>query len=290
MSAAARLIEAAARLEGDGRGCFDAARDLESWPGIVHGGALVGILDGAARALAAPAGPRIVEARLTTSVPLESALALEGHAHEGGVTVSILEAGQPLTSVSVAPLLAASGARTATAPAPGGGALLPASEQCLACGAANPVGLQARLCVHEDGVWVAHRPRDAWRDGDGAVHPALAPVLLDEVAWWLGAITMGEGGVTNRIHLELLEPHLPGDGTLLAGGRFDEVAPVDRRKTFWRTAITLTHDSGAVLARASIVYRGGPEYSARQLPFFRARTPAELFRRLFPAHASGTAR
>jgi hypothetical protein len=285
VSAVAHLIAAAARLDGDGRGRFDAARALQSWPGIVHGGALVGILDAAAGALAAPAGPRVVEGRLTASIPLETGLDLEGHAHEGGVTVSILEAGQPLASVSVAPLLDGPGAATPAVAARGTGFTLPASEHCLACGADNPVGLQARLRLDEAGVWVEHRPRDTWRGGDGGLHPALAPVLLDEVAWWLGAVTMGEGGLTNRIRLELHRPELPADGTLVAGGRFADVVPVDRRKTFWRTAITLATGSGVLLARASIIYRGGPEFSARQLPFFRSRTRAEVFRRVFPAYA-----
>ena len=33
----------------------------------------------------------------------------------------------------------------------------------------------------------------------GGLHPALAPVVLDEIAWWLGALAMREGGLTNRI-------------------------------------------------------------------------------------------
>ena len=72
------------------------------------------------------------------------------------------------------------------------GVTLPMSDDCLACGSRNPLGLQTALSFDDEGVWARVEPGLPWRTG-AALHDALAPVLLDEVAWWLGALTMREG-------------------------------------------------------------------------------------------------
>jgi len=117
------------------------------------------------------------------------------------------------------------------------------------------------------------------------LHPALVPVLLDEIAWWLGALVMKEGGLTNRLAISILEADLPADGVVVAAGRFDRVTRVDRKGTFWRSELALGTAAGKALATASIIFRGGPEYSERQMPYFRSRAPLEVFRRMFPNHA-----
>jgi hypothetical protein len=277
------ILARAARLGPDHRGRFAAPQPLQSWPGIVHGGGLVAILDEAAAALGRPEGPRLLEGRLTASVPIETPLTLEARPDDGTWTLAILEAGQPLTTGAIRPLAEDP---LLEDPWRGGaeGWRLPMSDQCLACGAANPLGLQVALRFDDEGVWARLEPREPWR-ADHRLHPALAPVLLDEVAWWLGALVMKEGGLTNRISLALLRPDLPFGGPLLAAGRFDRVRPVDRKRTFWRTETALFGPDGAPAARASIVFRGGPDYSLRQMEYFRSRTPPEIFRRMFPGYA-----
>jgi hypothetical protein len=247
----------------------------------VHGGGLVAILDAAARALGSRDEPRVIEGRLTSSVPVATALALEGSAAFGGAVVTILQDGQTLTSASVRP---ATTPPEATPPgrASGDGAALPMSEDCLACGARNPLGLQQALRFDAEGVWARLVPREPWRLDATRVHVALAPVLLDEVAWWLGALTMREGGLTNRIQVTLHVASLPASGSLFAVGRLADVTPVDRRRTFWRTACALFDEGGRTLAEAAIVFRGGPEWSARQVPYFKGRTDAATFARMFP--------
>jgi len=257
---------------------------LQSWPGIVHGGCLVALVDAAAARLGRPAGPRRLDGRLTSSVPTETALDLEADRSDDAVGLSVLQDGHVLTSGTVSGLDA-----TLAAPAPwwggGEGLALPMSEDCLACGAVNPLGLQVGLAFDDEGVWARLEPREPWLLPDGHVHPALAPVLLDEVAWWLGALVMKEGGLTNRLAISVIEPELPGDGVLVAAGRFDRVAPVDRKRTFWRSELALGTAAGKVLASASIVFRGGADYSAPQMAYFRPRTPVDVFRRMFPNHA-----
>lgn len=230
------------------------------------------------------AGPRRVEGRLTSSVPIETALDLEAGRSDEMISLSIRQDGQTLTSGGVSPL----GDPPATTPWGGGdgaGSSLPTSDQCLACGARNPLGLQVTLAFDTEGVWARLEPRESWRAQSDRLHPALAPVLLDEVAWWLGALVTKEGGLTNRLAINLYEPDMPFSGPLIAAGRFADVTPIDRKRTFWRTESTLTTGSGRLLATASIIFRGGPEYSSRQIPYFQPRTPPEVFRAMFPNYA-----
>lgn len=241
------------------------------------------ILDTATRALGVPDAPRVVEARLTASVPIATALSLEGGAREDGASVTVFQDGQTLSSASVS---VGPAAPTATSSWRGGadGWTLPMSEECLACGSRNPLGLQTALRFDEEGVWARIEPRAPWLIDSGRAHGALAPVLLDEVAWWLGALTMREGGLTNRIHITMGSATLPAAGPLLAAGRFRDVEPVDRKRTFWRTASALFDAEGGMLATAAIVFRGGAEYSARQVPYFRSRTDPATFVRMFPSY------
>ena len=67
-------------------------------------------------------------------------------------------------------------------------------------------------------------------------------------------------------------------------GRFADVTPVDRRRTFWRTRSALLAADGTLLATAAIVFRAGADYSERQMAFFRSRTDPEIFERMFPNH------
>lgn len=254
----------------------------------MHGGCLVGLMDAAARPLGRAPGPRRVEGRLTSSVPIETALDLLVDSpvdpSGGAVGLSILQDGHTLTSGSVAGLPAA----PATARAWSGGSdgsPLPMSDYCLACGAGNPLGLQVALSFDEEGVWARLAPRAPWRAGGDRLHPALAPVLLDEIAWWLAALVMKEGGLTNRLAVSLHEPDAPFDGQLIASGRFADVTPIDRKRTFWRTESTLSTTSGTLIAAASIVFRGGADYSSRQMAYFKARTPPDVFRRMFPNYS-----
>lgn len=286
MTTIAAALGRAVRVDGDGRGRFEAGVELSSWPGIVHGGALAAALDEAGRRVGGGDGPRRVEARLTATVPIAAALALEGEARDGGAAVSLVDRGQPLSMATIAALEAPGTAAPALWRGNAAGFTLPTSETCLACGAGNSLGLRLALAFDDEGVWVRTTPREGWRTA-GALHPALAPVVLDEVAWWLGALVMREGGLTNRIAVELLDPGalVAADGEIAAAGRFADVVAVDRRKTFWRTAVALTGPGGRLLARAAIVFRGGTEYSERQLPYFRPRTRPDVFRRMFPNHA-----
>jgi hypothetical protein len=285
------VIAAAATLGPDGRGRFLAPPLLQSWPGIVHGGGLMALLHAAAAALGPDGGPRRIEGRLTASVPIDTPLALEGHAEAGVATVSILDGTQPLTSATIG-----QGGTEDPAPDPGWRATgregwpMPLSDQCLACGAHNPLGLQLGLRFDTDGVWARFLPRAPWRRSGDRLAPALPAVVLDEVAWWLGALVAREGGLTNRIALTLVRPEAVAPDPVTAVGRFADVTPVDRRRTFWRTRSALLAADGSLLATATIVFRAGADYSERQMAFFRSRTDPGIFERMFPNHLESGSR
>jgi len=125
----------------------------------VHGGGLVAILDAVTRALGTGDEPRVIEGRLTSSVPVATALVLEGSARAEGAVVTILQDGQTLTSASVR--------RSATAPvaAPPArdsrdGTALPGSDDCLACGVHNSTRTASgrAWCLVGPGDWTTPGP------------------------------------------------------------------------------------------------------------------------------------
>ena len=99
----AGVFASAVTLARPGRGRLRAPQRLQSWPGIVHGGGLLAALDDAAARAGLAGAPRVLEGRLTSSVPVETELDLDGRAHDGVVTVTVLQDGQTLTSASVTP-------------------------------------------------------------------------------------------------------------------------------------------------------------------------------------------
>jgi hypothetical protein len=276
-------VKAAIRLADQHCGQLRVSPALQSWPGIVHGGAVVAVLDAVAIRLGVTGRARIVEGRLTSSLPPDTDLELEAEPWEDGLTLNVFRNREVLSSGTIRP---GRDAAVGDAIWAGGadGTLLPTSDDCLACGARNPLGLQLAPRFDDEGVWAVSMPGREWRRPDGSLDDATLPVLLDEIAWWLGALVAKEGGVTNRIALTLSAP-VPAGVPLVVSGRFGDVTPIDKRRMFWRTSCAVRLVDGTPCATASIVFRGGPEYSQHQLPYFRARTPSTVFRRMFPGYA-----
>src|SRR6185369_2026705 len=71
---------------------------------------------------------------------------------------------------------------------------LPISRACFACGTDNEIGLRARLAFDADAVCATWQPRAPFRQADGTLAPAALTTLLDEAAFWLGALATGESG------------------------------------------------------------------------------------------------
>jgi len=83
---------------------------------------------------------------------------------------------------------------------------LPVSRTCFACGTDNDLGLRARLGFDDDTVGATWEPRPPFRRADGTLAPAALTTLLDEAAFWLGALATGESGMTTELRVSLHRP------------------------------------------------------------------------------------
>src|SRR5262249_16973032 len=80
---------------------------------------------------------------------------------------------------------------------------LPISRTCFACGTDNELGLRAQLAFDADTVRGTWQPRVPFRRADGTLAPAALTTLLDEAAFWLGALATGESGMTTELRVAL---------------------------------------------------------------------------------------
>src|SRR5262252_6722945 len=141
---------------------------LQGLPETAHGGSVLAVFD----ALAEAAAPREVSGTYHRRVPL---------------------------GVPLAPQQAREGAPASRLP-------LPVSRTCFACGTDNDLGLRARLGFDDDTVGATWEPRPPFRRADGTLAPAALTTLLDEAAFWLGALATGESGMTTELRVSLHHP------------------------------------------------------------------------------------
>jgi hypothetical protein len=90
----AQAFDRALALSDDGRTRLEGPSVLQSWPGIVHGGCLVALVDAAAGAQAEARARVGSKDGLTSSVPIETALDLETVRSDDIISLSIRHEGQ----------------------------------------------------------------------------------------------------------------------------------------------------------------------------------------------------
>jgi len=122
------------------------------------------------------------------------------------------------------------GARSAAAAHP-----LPISRTCFACGVDNTLGLRARLTFDARAVGGAWAPRPSFRAADGRLSSAALTTLLDETAFWLGALATGEAGMTTELAVTL-HGDAPAGGAVLVGGARAATRPRAGDARYWRRA------------------------------------------------------
>lgn len=270
----------------EGKGQLTLAATLQGFPETAHGGGVLAAFDQvAARWLNAPSAPRTVKAQIQKSIPLQTSLPLTVEASGGTVALTLGDDGKPLARAIVS--LAPSGpapTRNGWSGPPDKSLGFPTARGCLACGSENPIGLRVRLRFDDRWVWAEYRPSETYRTADGRIAPALYTVLLDEMAWWLGALATGEAGVTTDIHITLHRPTHPFGEPLLAVGPRDRVAVTDEKGHFWGTETTVLAADGALLASGAIVFAGSRVYSKRLIPQLLKTNAPESLRPIFPAH------
>jgi hypothetical protein len=276
------IDEALRQAAGDAvRGRVTIPADLHGFPGTAHGGAVAAVF----HRLTRPRPPVAIHLALQRGVPTVTELQLS----TGSVgTTARLALGQGdrtlaeatlhregLVPPDAASLRARWGAtREAHEEVPG-------TETCLACGAANPVGLGIRFRVNEGFLWRELTPPDAYRTRDGT-HPALALVALDELGWWLGALAQRECGVTTDVRITLFDA-LPDGPLLLIGDRAAVGQDDDPRGRYARVRGALLAPDGAVLATADVRFAGSRAYTRRLVEPFLGQTSLDELARWFPS-------
>jgi hypothetical protein len=264
----------------EGRVAFP--RDLQGFPGTVHGGAVAALF----YRVTTPRPPARIRLDLLRGVPTDTPLRLTtgssgavarvGLAHEERrLAEAELARLDPVPPVDAAPLLAAWRARVGEETA------LPRTTTCLACGSANPLGLALTLRTTSRFLWCEVEPPEHYRAANGLLHPALATVGLDELGWWLGALAQGECGVTTEVVVTVLRP-LPFARVLLVADRDAMQADDDPRGRYVRARTWLLAADGSPLALADVRFAGSPAYTKRLLQPFLETTSAESFFRIFP--------
>ena len=255
---------------------------FQGLPDTAHGGSVLALFD----ALAGLGGPRAVGGVYRKRVPLGVPLALARTREAGAHAFALRDAdGSVLVDGRVA-ATAADARQYADAPGvPGSdGHPLPISRACFACGSDNPLGLRVRLAFDDRTVWGAWAPREPFRDADGALAPAALTTLLDETAFWLGALATGESGMTTDLRVTLHRPVPFGTAIRVSGSRAAVRPHADDRR-YWDTAVAAHDAAGARVASARITFVTVRGAARRLVRGMLALNDADVVRRVFPAYA-----
>jgi hypothetical protein len=252
---------------------------FQGLPDTAHGGSVLAAFCLLAETWPAPEVRGVYRKRVPLGVPLRLAV---DHVDDERVDCRLLDA---VETTLVEGCVRQWGAVEAGIPrCAAEGDPLPVSSTCFACGVDNPLGLGVRLTHDDDGVWGLWPAREHLRTRDGALAPVALTTLLDEAAFWLGALASGESGMTTELVVRL-GGSVPFGSAIAVGGRRDDVRPRPDDPRYWDTTVTAWDERGRVVADAAITFvavRG----SARRLAAWLLRAnPPQVVRRVFPAYA-----
>ena len=159
---------------------------------------------------------------------------------------------------------------------------LPVSRTCFACGTDNALGLRAALEFDADEVRAKWQPGASFRRADGTLAPAALTTLLDEAAFWLGALATGESGMTTELRVSLHRP-VPFDATVTVAGARASVRPRDDDARYQDTEI-VARAGDQVVATARITFVVVRGAARRLVNGMLAVNDPECVRRVFPAY------
>lgn len=157
---------------------------------------------------------------------------------------------------------------------------VPGTEGCLACGSENPRGLFMRLEYNDEFIWKVLTPRPHFQNGDGTAFWGVAPIVLDEIGWWLGALQAQEFGVTNIVEVAIHRPIPAGD--LIVLGRRADLQQLNKRT--WRAPAVLMDPAWNVLASAEVEFAASRAYARLLMPAFATPRDQEVLRGIFPKY------
>lgn len=263
---------------------------LQGFPETAHGGSVLAAFDRLALPEVGQEGtPRRITARIQKPVPLETMLSLALAKSGSGAALTLARESRLLAEGVVEPVALSNeeGLRWNGRNESGEkGWALPTSTGCLACGRENPIGLRLQLRFDEEMVWIGYRPPETFRTPSGHLAIAFFTVVLDEVAWWLGALASEEAGVTTEISVTLDRPFRVFGEPVAVFGRRDGATPADQKGRYWRTEAAVFSAAGERLAWGRVIYAASRVYSSRLIPKMLAVNSPESLRRVFPRHVS----
>ena len=254
---------------------------FQGLPATAHGGSVLAAFD----AIAGRSTARRLSGTYRRRVPLGVPLRVDVRRtdeHAGGRTrCRLLEGDSVLVEGEIAAAALPDGSAVVDDEA---GTALPISNTCFVCGRENPAGLHARLRFDDRGVFGAWTPPDRMRAADGRLAVIAVTSLLDEAAFWLGALASGESGMTTDLAVTVA-PALAFGASLAIRGERARVQPRPDDGRYWRTHAVACDGRGRVVAEADITFvaiRG----TARKLAgWLNPLNPPGLMSRIFPAYA-----
>ncbi|MFQ5830727.1 MAG: hypothetical protein ACE5JD_16465 [Candidatus Methylomirabilia bacterium] len=253
---------------------------FQGLPKVAHGGIVLAAFDIVA---APPNAPRQIVGIFRRKVPLRVSLPLTVHRLDRGAELRLSDQTHGLVEGRVGPAEASS-ERLTLPPRPGDGFPLPISNSCFACGVQNPLGLQMSLRFDEHLVWTEYRPREPFRAADGRLATAALTTLLDETAFWLGALATGESGVTTELRITLHRPAYPFGESLIALGLRDRVTPAPGDRRYWRTESFVVSLAGELIASGVVSFVAIRGAARRLITGVLGINPPEVLRRIFPTY------
>ena len=264
-------------LDGDGT-TLTLDRGFQGLPDTAHGGSVLAAFD----LVAAGRGPRALRGQYLRRVPLGVPLRLTVERAGPGHAFTLSDGGTTLVEGALTPPDGAAG--VAVEPPPAEAMSLPISRGCFACGTDNPLGLGARLRADDAVVGGTWRPRPGFAATDGTLAPVALTTLLDEAAFWLGALATGESGMTTDLRVTLHDAP-PADGEITVAGARDAVRARADDARYWDTAVSARDAGGRLVASAAITFVAVRGAARRLAAGMLAVNPPELLRRVFPGYA-----
>jgi acyl-coenzyme A thioesterase PaaI-like protein len=252
---------------------------LQGLPETAHGGSVLAVFD----TLAGATAPREVSGIYRRRVPLGLPLTLR-RAREGSAETFVLsdQAGGVLVDGRVALLVSPAEHGALRPDGNGAGHPLPISRTCFACGTDNELGLRARLAFDADTVRATWQPRAPFRRADGSLAPAALTTLLDEAAFWLGALATGESGMTTELRVALHHP-APYEALVTVTGARAAVRPRNDDARYQDTEI-VARAGDQIVATARITFVVVRGAARRLVSGMLGMNDPECVRRVFPAY------
>ena len=249
---------------------------FQGLPETAHGGTVLAAFD----AVAQWRGAHAVIGHYRRRVPLGVPLPLKIRRTQAAVGFQVLDDARALLVEGA--VIAASPAAAPVVTPPAAGEALPVSSRCFACGIDNPLGLHARLLFDAACVWTQWQPPARFARNDGALAPVALTTLLDETAFWLGALATGEAGMTTELRVTLHDSARADETITVVGVRGSASARADDAR-YWDTAIT-AHAGSRLVASAAITFvavRGAARKLVTGMLSMNAR---DVVARVFPTY------